>query len=93
MRLIIQDWHSEPHHQNQNFAENRYNTIKAASNRVLNLSGAPANIGLLALAYVCPLASPALGWTPPNQKPTGRMQDISMLLHFSFYEPAYYHSY
>jgi hypothetical protein len=63
--LIIQAWHSEPYHQNQNFAENRYNTIKAASKRALNLSGAPANTWLLALTYVClllnHLASPAIG--------------------------------
>ncbi len=95
--LIIESWHSEPYHQNQNFAENRYNTIKAATNRVLNLSGAPANTWLLALTYVClllnHLASPALGWIPPNQKLTGQTQDISMFLHFSFYEPVYYHSY
>jgi hypothetical protein len=86
--LIIQAWHSEPYHQNQNFAENRYNTIKAATNRVLNLSGAPANTWLLALTYVClllnHLASPALGWIPPNQKLTGQTQDISMFLQFHF---------
>jgi hypothetical protein len=32
------------------------------------------------------LASPALGWNPPNQKLTGQMQDNSMFIHFSFYE-------
>jgi hypothetical protein len=61
------------------------------------LSGAPANTWLLALAYVCMLlnhlASPALGWIPPNQKLTGQTQDISMFLHFLMYEPVYYHSY
>jgi hypothetical protein len=41
--LLIQAWHSEPYHQNQTFAENRYSTIKAATNCVLNMSGAPAN--------------------------------------------------
>ena len=93
--LIISSWHSEPYHENQNFAENRYATIKAATNRVLNMSGAPANTWLLALMYVCLLlnttASAALGWVPPLQVLTGQTQDISAFLHFSFYEPVYYH--
>ena len=41
--LCISSWYSEPYHENQNFAENRYGTIKAATNRVMNLSGAPSN--------------------------------------------------
>jgi hypothetical protein len=94
--LIIQAWHSEPYHQHQTFGENQYNTIKAASNRVLSLSGAPANTWLFALTYAClllnHLASPALGWIPPNQKLTGQTQDISMPF-FLLYEPVYYHSY
>jgi hypothetical protein len=51
--LVIRDWQNEPYHQNQNFAENCYATIKAAANRVLNRSGAPSPLWLLALAYVC----------------------------------------
>jgi hypothetical protein len=43
--LCISSWYSEPYHQNQNFAENRYETIKAATNRVMNFSGAPAILG------------------------------------------------
>ena len=95
--LCISAWHSEPYHENQNFAENRYATIKATTNRVLNLSGAPADTWLLALMYVClllnHLASAALGWQPPMQVLTGQTPDISQFLHFSFYEPVYYHSY
>ena len=93
--LVIGQWFSEPYHQNQNFAENRIGTIKAATNRVLNLSGAPARTWFLALSYVCLLlnylASPTLGWVPPLQALTGQTQDISAFLHFSFYEPVYYH--
>jgi hypothetical protein len=95
--LVISDWQSEPYHQNQNFSENRYATIKVATNRALNRSGSPAPLWLLALAYVCLLlnhmASIALGWVPPNQSLTGQTQDISKFLHFSFYEPVYYHPY
>jgi hypothetical protein len=39
--LVIADWKSEPYHQNPNFAENRYATIKSWTNRILNRSGAP----------------------------------------------------
>jgi len=95
--LVISDWFSEPYYQNQNFAENRYGTLKAATNRVLNLSGAPANLWLLALIYVSlllnHLASAALGWKPPLQVLTGQTPDISPFLHFLFFEPVYYHAY
>ena len=95
--LVISDWFSEPYYQNQNFAENRYGTLKAATNRVLNLSGAPANLWLLALVYVAVvlnhLASAALGWKSPLQVLTGQTPDISPFLQFSFYEPVYYHAY
>ena len=95
--LCIQSWYSEPFHQNQNFAENRYGTIKALTNKVLNLSGAPAHTWLLCMMYVClllnHLASSALDWCTPEQKLTGRTADISKFLHFSFFEPVYYHAY
>jgi hypothetical protein len=37
--LCISSWYCEPFHQNQNFAENQYATVKATTNRVFNLSG------------------------------------------------------
>ena len=92
--LVIAEWQSEPYQQNQNFAENRYGTIKSATNRVLNRSGAPPECWLLALMYVCyvlnHLASGTLGWIPPLQKLTGQTQDTSALFVCSFYEPVYY---
>ena len=92
--LVIAEWQSEPYQENQNFAENRYATIKTAANRVLNNSGAPPECWLLALMYVCyvlnHLASSTLGWIPPLQKLTGQTQDTSALFVCSFYEPVYY---
>jgi hypothetical protein len=41
--LCISAWHSEPYHENQNFAENCYATFKATTNRVLNFFGAYAD--------------------------------------------------
>ena len=47
--------------------------------------------------YVCllfnHLASAALGWKPPLKVLTGQKPDISKFLHFSFFEPVYYHAY
>ena len=39
----INDWQSEPYHQNQNPAEWRYRTIKAQTNTIMNRTGAPAH--------------------------------------------------
>ena len=92
--LVISGWHSEANQQNQNFAENRYGTIKETTNRLLNRSGAPADCWLLAIMHVCyvlnHMASAALDWIPPLQALTGQTQDTSALLVCSFYEPVYY---
>jgi hypothetical protein len=52
---------------------------------------------LLALMYVCilinHLASATLGWKPPLRVLTGQTPDISAFLHFSFFDPVYYHAY
>jgi hypothetical protein len=64
--LVISDWKCKPYHENQNFAEHRYATIKAATNCVLNQSGTPADCWLLAVQYLCHvlslLASSTLKW-------------------------------
>ena len=48
----INDWQSEPYHQNQNPAEWQYRTIKAWTNTIMNRTGAPAHCWLLTLQYV-----------------------------------------
>jgi hypothetical protein len=92
--LVISDWKSEPYHENQNFAEICYATIKAAINRLLNQSGALADFWLLAVQFVCHvlnrLASSNLKWIPPLQVLSGQTQDISALLVCAFWEPVYY---
>ena len=45
----INDWQSEPYHQNQNPAEWWYTTIKAWTNTIMNRTGAPAHCWLLTL--------------------------------------------
>jgi hypothetical protein len=51
--FCIGNWQSEPHQQDQNPAEQRYQTIKNCTNRILDRTGAPANTWLFALQYVC----------------------------------------
>ena len=92
--LFIEDYQSEPYHQHQNKAENRFGLAKRYTNTVMNTSGCPACCWLLCLQYICVvlnhLASPTLQGICPVQALEGTTPDISFLLHFSFYEPVYY---
>ena len=92
--LFIQDYQSEPYHQHQNKAENRFGLAKRYTNTVMNTSGCPACCWLLCLQYICVvlnhLASPTLQGICPVQALEGTTPDISFLLHFSFDEPVYY---
>ena len=45
--LFIQDYQSEPYHQHQNMAENRFGLAKRYTNTVMNKSGCPAFCWLL----------------------------------------------
>ena len=47
--LFIQDYQSEPYHQHQNKAENRFGLAKRYTNTVMNTSGCPAFYWLLCL--------------------------------------------
>ena len=90
----IQDWQSEPYHQNQNPFERHYSRIKRYTNNIMNRCGAPAYTWFLCLLYVCYLLNhlsvESLGWISPLQALTGQVPDISALLQFHFYQPVYY---
>ena len=92
--LFIKQYESEPYHQHQNKAEQRYGVVKRYINTLMNLTGAPAHCWSLCMLYVCNLlnatASPALGGLTPLQALTGQVPDISHFLQFSFWEPVYY---
>ena len=49
--LFIDNWQSEPHYQHQNPAERRYQDLKRITNRILDRTGAPPELWLLALQY------------------------------------------
>ena len=92
--LFIQDYQSDPYHQHQNKAENRFGLAKRYTNTVMNTSGCPACCWLLCLQYICVvlnhLASPTLQGICPVQALQGTTPDVSFMLHFSFYELVYY---
>ena len=92
--MSIQDYQSEPYHQHQNKAENRFGLAKRYTNTVMNTSGCPACRWLLCLQYICVvlnhLVSPTLQGICPIQALQGTIPDVSFMLHFSFYEPVYY---
>ena len=90
----IDDWQSEPHNKNQNFAERGWQDTKRLSNRVLDHSGAPQSAWFLALFYVCLLlnhvARKSLNWHTPIEWLLGYTPDITVLLAFMIWEPVYY---
>ena len=49
--LFIDDWQSEPHYQHQNPVERRYQDLKWITNQILDRTGAPPELWLLALQY------------------------------------------
>jgi hypothetical protein len=90
----IDDWQSEPYHQHQNFCEQRYQTIKKYVNKIMDHVGAPPDLWLLCLEYVCyllnRLATPSLNYQTPHFVCLGVMADISALLQYHFYEKIYF---
>ena len=91
--LCIGSWQSEPHQQQQNPAERRYQTLKTTANRVMDRTGAPPNTWLLCLQYVCYLLNHSYNITTggvPLTQLTGSTVDISALLRFYFWQKVYY---
>ena len=92
--LCIDDWQSEPHYQHQNFAERRYREVKHKTNRVLNVTGAPANMWLLCMEYVCfilnRMSLRSKNWKTPLELLNGETPDISMIYRFCFWEKVYF---
>ena len=90
--LCIDDWQSEPHYHHQNPAGQRYHWVKTACNRVMNTTGAPDYVWLLALQYVCFVqkgtAKETLKWRTPFKALAGSTPDISAILHFHFGTPS-----
>ena len=92
--LFIDDWQSEPHNKNQNFAERVWQELQAKANNLLNWSGAPDNCWLLALKYTAfimnHVALDKLNGRTSAEWLFGHTPDITIILMFIFYEPVYF---
>ena len=91
--LFIRAWQSEPHQQQQNPAERRWQTVQSTANTILDRTGAPAYTWLLCLKYVCYLLNHCWDATirnVPLTALTGVTVDISPLLRFHFWQPVYF---
>ena len=94
--LVVSIWQCETKHQNQNPAENRYQTVKRHTDRTMDRSGAPAAAWFLCLVYIClclnNCVDPSLGdgTKSPIMMACFAHNDISMLLNFYFWQPVYY---
>ena len=94
--LTISMWQYEMKYQNQNPAENRYQTIKRHTNRTMERSGAPAAAWFLCLVYIClclnNYVDPKLGdgTKSPIMMACFAHNDISTLLNFYLWQPVYY---
>jgi hypothetical protein len=87
-------WQSEPHQNHQNPAERQYQTVKNATSRILDRTGAPAHLWLLCLQYVCYLLNHTYNMSIdaiPLTKLLGSTLDNSPLLCFHFWKRVYYH--
>jgi hypothetical protein len=85
--LCIKSWQIESYQQQQNPAECRYQTLKTASNRIMDCTGAPPKTWLLCLHYVCFLLNHTFNTNINNaqlNQLTGITVDSSVLIRFHF---------
>ena len=85
-QYMISDMSSEPHYQNQNYAERRIQDVKKMTNVTMDWTGTPGYLWLLCIMYCCyilnRLAHRQLANITPIQKAYGITPDISVLLCF-----------
>ena len=71
--------------------------MKKFANWVLNWSDAPPEAWYLVFEYVAFImnrtAKEKLGWRTPVEALTGNTPDVSILLHFTFWEPVFIKNY
>eukprot|EP00984_Skeletonema_dohrnii_P031889 scaffold24984_cov234-Skeletonema_dohrnii-CCMP3373.AAC.1 len=95
--LFIEDWQSEAYFHHQLFVERMIQELKKFSNWVLNWSDAPPEAWFSVFEYVTFImnrtAKETLDWRTPVEALTGQTPDISMLLHFTFWEPVFIKNY
>ena len=84
--FCIKDWQSEQYKGNQNYAERGWKDTKTRTNNLLNMSGAPPELWLQALAYICTIQNHSAVTSLNDRKPIewllGHTPDITVLLQF-----------
>ena len=94
-QYCIIDMTSEPMTQWQNPAERRIKEVKNLTRSLMDRTGTPAYLWLLALKYACyilnRIAHKTLDGKTPMEIAGGVTPDISSLLVFVWYEPVLYH--
>ena len=92
--MAIQSVFTEAHHPNENLAERRGGSLKAATVHLLRITGCPLPYWCFALEYVCllrtVLARRSLGWLTPHEVHWGDRPDISVF-RFCFWQPIWYY--
>ena len=87
-------WISEPYHQNQNPAEERYCTLKSWTNTIMNRSVAPADCWLLCMIHasyiLIHLSCEGLAGNIPLGMLYGLSLDISIILLYNFNQLVFY---
>jgi len=90
----IWDWQSEPHQQNQNFAERRIQEVKGTANLIMDRTKTPGDLWFQCMKYVVyvlnRLSHRILKNKTPMEVGHGIKPDISDLLQFQWYEKVYY---
>ena len=90
----IKDMQCEPHHPNQNPAEQRIGVIKRTTNHVMSRTNCPSNLWFNCVRYVTMVlnhvAIKRLDWKTPVEVAFGVTPDISALVQFRWYEPVRY---
>jgi surface polysaccharide O-acyltransferase-like enzyme len=85
---------AEPHHPQQNPAENRIGTVKQHVRKIMDQTGADSYLWFYGMLYVVYLlnrvVTTVLHGRTPYEMALGVTPDISCLLQFAFYEPVYY---
>ena len=93
-RMVIKHETTEPHHPWQNYAERRIGELKRQVNILLDRTGAPDDLWMLALQHTSYVwnrtALRTKGWRTPLELRTGDTPDISALLMYEFYEQVYF---
>ena len=83
---------SEPHNQQQNYAERHVQEVKKDINTLMDRTGTPSEYWLLCALFVVYLSNllalESIGWRTPTEVAFGQMPDISAALHFRWWEPS-----